>query len=130
MHLTCPRVRHHRVPVCDSPSALPGHVCTLEDAEVDRYLNTSSRTWLVQENDIGRLRNDLQRVIDCTTPGDYVLLNATGTVQLQGRVVVPWNLTVGGYVALTDMTGGGFPEAAKKTVMTCPRENKGIFLVR
>ena len=95
-----------------------------------RILDESSRTWLVDEEALLSVSNDLQEIVNCSEEGDVVVLEGRGRLQFASRVVLSWRLTVTGGASDIELEGGALSEARRKQRLECPDDNQGIFLVR
>lgn len=95
--------------------------CLLFEDEVEPLFDADSRTWTILDDTLEDY--DLQAIVNCTVEGDTISLQTTRTVQPQSRIVIPWELTIGGSDATSDTTD------ARQASLTCP-SNEGLFLVR
>ena len=104
--------------------------CSLRRVDIRRYLNESSRTWMIDDDALDEIDSDLQSLVNCTKAGDALLFNSTRRIRPSTRVVLPWPLTLSAFVEHADLKEGVFPTSAEKATFTCPRKNEGLFLVR
>ena len=79
----------------------------------------ASRTWTVDDGVLEM--HDIQAIINCTKEGDTISLRTTTPVKPPERIVIPWKLTITGFV--DDSMSG------ETATMTCP-DGDGLFLLR
>ena len=108
----------------------PERECTLRRVDIRRYLDESSRTWLVNDEVLDEIDSDLQSLVDCTKERDTLLFDSTRRIRPSARVVLPWSLTLSSLVEHVELEEGVFPKAVKRATFTCPRDNEGVFLVQ
>ena len=104
--------------------------CGLTDRQIRRLLIEESRTWLVDEEALLSVNDDLQEIVNCSEEGDIVVLEGRRRLQFASRVVLPWSLTVTGGESDAALEDGVLPEAGRKQRLGCPGDNQGVFLVR
>ena len=104
--------------------------CSLRNRQINRYLDTDTRTWRIDDSALDQLENDLQSVVNCTQEGDIILFNVSEPVRPARRVTIPWNLTLSADTDSTDPVDDLFPRARNKAILTCPEENVGVLFVR
>ena len=95
-----------------------------------RYLDTSTRTWRIDDAVLEAIDNDLQVIVNCTTEGDTLVFDVTAAIQPAARVIIPWNVTISAATGRTRSVDGLYPRAPLKASITCPVEGEGVFLVR
>lgn len=95
-----------------------------------QYLNEDTRTWLIDDDALDAIGNDVQTVVNCTQAGDSVFFNVSGTITPASPITIPWRLRLSAYVENANLVDGVFPQTQGKTIFRCPRENKGIFIIR
>lgn len=81
--------------------------CTLTSNVIERFYNESSQIWTVTNALLRQLDDDLQRVIECTTENDVILLRTNGTIQPSTTMNITLPLTLRGESGAT---------------LTCPQE--------
>lgn len=106
--------------------AVTDFTCSL----AERQLNPATRTWLIDNDALDDLGNDLQALINCTQEGDMVLFNVSETITPASRIVIPWRLTISGAVENTALEAGIFPVAVKRVRFACPEGGIGVFLIK
>lgn len=106
------------------------NACLLNRKQLNRYLDASSRTWLLDDEALEELNNDIQSVIDCTEKGDSVMFAASKVVTPSSRIVIPWTLTLGSSQMVGESENGTLAEASTMTTLTCPNNGTGIFLIK
>lgn len=85
----------------------------------------SSGTWILDDDVLQSLGNDLQRIVDCTQPGDTLLFDTRALISPAKKTIIPWNLTL----STLENDNRNISESSKKTNFTCP-PNDGVFLIR
>ena len=96
---------------------------------VDRYTSADKKTWLVDDEVLKEIDNDLQIIINCTQEGDVVSFNATDVIKPSSLVTIPWQLTISSYTK--DNSGRhDYRRSKTRTIFKCPQENTGLFLVQ
>ena len=105
--------------------------CSLVSEDVKPlYLSEDSGIWLLDDDALETVANDLQSIVNCTDSGDVILFNTTKTIRPSSRVILPWNLTLSAYVENPRPVDAAFPLSATKARFTCPQENAGLFLLK
>ena len=105
--------------------------CSLEDEDVKPlHLSADSGVWLIDDDGLSAVANDLQSIVNCTNNGDVILFNTTKMIRPSSRVVVPWNLTLSAYVENPRRVDSAFPLSATKARFTCHQKNAGLFLLQ
>ena len=114
---------------CDVTS-LTETVCHLSKAKRRRYLKVETREWLLNSAVLDEIENDLQLVVNCSRPGDVLLLDTSKTIRPPSRTVIPWPLTINGYVRGGEHDRVNISASEKRTIFTCPQKNEGLFTIR
>ena len=105
-------------------------VCHLSKAKRRRYLKVETREWLLNSAVLDEIENDLQLVVNCSRPGDVLLLDTSKTIRPPSRTVIPWPLTINGYVRGGEHDRVSISASEKRTILTCPQKNEGLFTIR
>ena len=104
--------------------------CTLPNRVLGGLLDEATRTWLIDDDALDEVENDLQSIINCTREGDVVLFDVARSIRPVRRVTIPWNLTLSANTESADLGGGVFPRTRAKATFRCPSRNEGVFFVR
>jgi len=80
--------------------------CGLRYSERRRYFDDSAQQWLVTNEILSSLNNDLQALVNCTSENDVVVLRSTRVIRAATTITLPWNLTL---------------RADSSATFTCPR---------
>ena len=104
--------------------------CHLSKARRRRYLKAKTREWLLNSTVLDEIENDLQLVVNCSRPGDVLLLDTSKTIRPPSRTVISWPLTISGYVWGGKQDDVEISASEKRTVITCPQMNEGLFSLR
>ena len=99
-----------------------------EDKE--RCTTMDGRTWLVDDDVLEQIDNDLQMPVDCTKQGDVLAFNVTGVVRPSSPVTIPWQLTLTTQVSGVDSKDAVSQSSTTKTRFTCPHKNTGLFFIQ
>jgi len=86
--------------------------CGLSSSELQRYFDDSSWQWLVTDEVLQELNEDIQAVVNCTAENDVVVFQSARVIRPVTTIAVPWNLTL---------------RANSSVTFTCPR--RGPLLV-
>ena len=92
------------------------------------HLSADSGVWLIDDDGLSAVADDLQSIVNCTNNGDVILFNTTKMIRPSSRVILPWNLTLSSYVENPRRVDSTFPQSTTKARFTCPQENAGLFL--
>ena len=106
-----------------------GEGCSLSSTKILNYLDTNTRTWTVNEDVLDALENDLQIIVECTKAEDTILLDLS-EIQLADRVVIRHELTIRGLNRNASLGIESAQLAPAKTIIRCPFQNKGSFLLK
>ena len=120
------------VPFCLTTPCCQGYACHLSPGQVDRYLETATRTWSFDDDALESVQNDLQLLINCTRNGDILVFNATQIIRPKERVTVPWPLTLSAAVGddAEVVAEDVFPLSQTTVRFMCPKDNEGLFLIQ
>lgn len=97
--------------------------CHLSPQEVSKLVSNSTRTWTIGDDTLRE--HDIQAIVNCSRKGDIISLQTAKRIQPRGRIVVPWQLTIG---RVSDGKGAGIIDDLKAS-LTCP-SNDGLFLLK
>ena len=104
--------------------------CRLSKARRRRYLNAKTREWLLNSAVLDEIQDDLQLIVNCSRPGDVLLLDTTKTIRPPLRTVISWPLTISGYVPGGEHDRVNTAASEKRTILVCPQMNEGLFTFR
>ena len=99
-------------------------------SELRRYLDTSTRTWRIDDAVFEAIDSDLQVIVNCTTEGDTLVFDVTVAIQPAATVIIPWNVTISAATGRVRSVEGLYPSAPRKASITCPGDGEGAFLVK
>lgn len=66
--------------------------CKLNYLLLKRLFNSCNATWIINDEALVSLNNDLQSVIECSEPGEFVLFQVSHVIQPSRTMVIPHNL--------------------------------------
>jgi len=95
--------------------------CSLSESQTDSWYNETTHRWLVDDDVLAELDNDVQAVINCTSENDTVMFRSESTLKPRNTITIPWNLTLSGYLQGNLMTRGRISKAGNKVRLTCAR---------
>ena len=106
--------------------------CSLSGQERGSYFDEGSKTWRITDHVLDEIENDLRLIINCTRPNDVVLFDVASAVTPASPVFIPWSLVLGTRGGEADVEGNATvaTNVVRKTVLRCPEENEGLFVVR
>eukprot|EP00210_Caulerpa_lentillifera_P000404 g394.t1 len=86
--------------------------CGLDASEIQRYYDRLLQQWLINEDVLLEINNDIQSIINCTAENDVVVLQSRRRIIPATSITIPWNLTV---------------TTNSRVILTCPQ--KGPLLI-
>ena len=105
-------------------------MCASLTAQEEDCLNTTTRSWLVDEDILVEAGNNLQAIINCVNDGDVLLLNVSERILVNSPIEIGNNLTISAVTESTCLVNGVYPKAEREATFTCPDAENGVFIVR
>lgn len=68
--------------------------CGLSSSERQRYFEDLTQRWIVTDEVLLDLDNDIQAIVNCTSENDIVVFQSIGVIRPSSTIIVPWNLTL------------------------------------
>lgn len=90
------------------------------------YYNDELNAWIIDDIQISDLKNDINKLIQCTSENDIVMFKMTTSdmlIELKETIVITHPITLTSYTEDVGFGDDGvFVETPDKTFMTCPRK--------
>ena len=99
-------------------------MCGLSEERIGEIVDGADGRWRLTDAVLDDV--DIQAIVNCTSEGDVISFETTRRIQPNERIVIPWQLTLGGHL---NATGDGDVPDDERSVITCP-SNSGLFLLR
>jgi len=91
---------------------------------------TTREAWVIDDEDLRDDSTDLQKVIECMEINSTLLFKSQTTIKLNKSIEIKKPLTISGFHKKEVVAGEVYPKAEKKTILTCPSSQEGIFLIK
>ena len=106
-----------------------GFECDLaEDSEP--YTSEDGKTWLIDDEVLKRIANDLQKIVNCAKENDVLTFDVTDVIQPASSVTIHRQLTLRTRANGADSGGDVFDRPTKKTKFKCPQKNSALFIIQ
>eukprot|EP00210_Caulerpa_lentillifera_P003997 g3813.t1 len=99
--------------------------CSMSQSMIQKIYDGAQGVWTVDDEVMGQLKTDLQKLVNCTKKDDIIRFQTTGPIQPNAPIIIPWNLTLSSNDESVTKTDGANPVL----IFTCPRIG-GVLEVR